>query len=428
MKTILIISLSFPPSNAPGAQRPYFLAKCISKYNYTPIVLTPEKAYSALGFDAERDFDFKVVKTGNRTFDKLYADKKSLGTKKKSFVKSLKAKLYKRIIPEITIPDKGRMWKSYAIKALSKIDMSKVDVVYSTSPSVTNHLIAMHVKERYNIPWLADFRDFYFTNHLENKNFLFRKAIDKRIEEKVIRFADHVCFVTDSMLNFYQDRYPSLMGKSTRIYNGFDLDTLTLNKKPISKNCIKVFYGGSFYGGIRSPLPLLRCIEKIYDVYSKEEIRFEITVAGNVDPVTLAMFKESYLFDSIHFLGQIPKSEVGTHIESTDILWMITGDDPNHYMTIPLKYFEYLATGKMILSMGPKTSEVRTLIEKYNKGIFLENSNQIDVVTKNAEKVVSALRSEEKEIGKTKEAYFPLSRQAQVKEFVDIFETILENG
>ena len=44
----------------------------------------------------------------------------------------------------------------YAKEAIEKY---KIDIIVSTGPPHTTHLIAMKVKKKYKIPWLADFRD-----------------------------------------------------------------------------------------------------------------------------------------------------------------------------------------------------------------------------------------------------------------------------
>jgi hypothetical protein len=51
MKKVLIISYSYPPSQAPAAQRPFYLAKYLNKEIWEVHVVTPKFSDSSMGHD-----------------------------------------------------------------------------------------------------------------------------------------------------------------------------------------------------------------------------------------------------------------------------------------------------------------------------------------------------------------------------------------
>ena len=99
------------------------------------------------------------------------------------------------------IPDARLFWIKPSIRFLSKyIQQHKVDAVISTGPPHSMHLIALGLKQKFNLPWIADFRDPWtqidFYSQLKLTALADKKH--KRLEKKVLSTANRVVTVSKS--------------------------------------------------------------------------------------------------------------------------------------------------------------------------------------------------------------------------------------
>lgn len=375
MKTnILIISYAYPPNNAAGAQRPYAMAKYLDKTKYNVTVLTCENPSTPLGIN--RDFDpslegVKLIKI------KSFLGSSSDGLRVKSGEKknSIKRILFS-LAQWLVFPDKAMFWypniKSFLKK--NKQLMEKTDIVISTAPGVTNHKIARYIKRKNNhIQWLADFRDFYYTNHWEEKLGL-KPLLHKILERSIVKEASTLSFVTQTMKNAYQQAYPKFRNKMHSVYNGFDLDTVS-DLSSIKSGKITFFYAGTFYNGIRSPLPLLQLLDRAFELNDLKPDEVVIQIAGNIDDPMKQQMTKFLSFQCIEFLGLIPKNQVLKYMKESTFLWLIVGNIKAHYQTVPIKLFEYIATKKPIVNFAPSISESTQIIQSNQLGY---NFNTLD--------------------------------------------------
>lgn len=148
----------------------------------------------------------------------------------------------------IFIPDARIGWVPFAYRRASReFKTSHFDIIITTGPPQSAHLIGLLLKKKYNVRWIADFRDpwteIFYYDQLPHLSFV--KKFDKNLEDKVIRNADVITTVGFKMAELFASRAKRV----EVIYNGFDGDvtkTLTLENK-LSKK--RISYIGSFLEG-----------------------------------------------------------------------------------------------------------------------------------------------------------------------------------
>lgn len=385
-KNILIISYSYPPSNAPAAQRPYAFAKYIDKSNYNVTVITCGNADSSLGFDASFESvieDVALIKIDSRVGANIgaYRNASMASSSNKNSFKSKIKKYIFTTLAKFVVPDKAIFWYPNVISYLktNKALLEKIDIVFTTSPLFTNHLIGNYIKQKNKkINWLADFRDFHYIENMSKKNNFIAK-LNKRLEQKIIQRADKITFISDAMQKVYEGYYYNDKHKMHFVYNGYDkedFDDLIIEK--VVNDKFTVFYAGSFYKGIRSPLPLLQLLDKSFKMNYITPNDVLIKIAGNFEQELLQEAKMYSSFSCIEFLGNIPRSEVLVELTKSDVLWLIVGNKTTHYTGVPIKFYEYLAARRPIINFAPKNSEPTKIIEQLNLGVSF-NSKNFDV-------------------------------------------------
>lgn len=375
-KNILIISYSYPPNNVAGAQRPYATAKYFAKQKYNVTVITCENPDMPLGKNENFDANIEGVELlrikskvgnidGNLRQNKNQVKKKSISI----FFKSLLFKFAQLFI----FPDKAMFWYGN-VKNYLKMNphlIENTDVIFSTSPGVTNHQIALFIKkQKKQIQWIADFRDFNYLENWEGKKGI-KAFLHKKLEHQIIKEATHLTFVTNTMLQAYQKHYKSFAAKMISVYNGFEVeDTPQYQKTP--NNQLVFFYAGTFYNGLRSPLPLLQLLDKAIDEKVIQSSEIIIQIAGNIDEQTKMQMSVFKAYSCIDFLGNLPRAEVLNYSRNSMFLWLIVANIKSHYQTIPIKFFEYVAAKRPILNFAPKEAEVSHIISTNQLGFNID--------------------------------------------------------
>ncbi|MGJ8665817.1 MAG: glycosyltransferase [Patiriisocius sp.] len=428
-KNVLIVSYTYPPSNAPAAQRPYAIAKFLDKQKFNVTVLTCGNADSSMGFDASFNPelpDVTLIKVatlfGNKTADlrkhKTVAANASLKTKIKSKIFNLGTSML--------VPDKAIFWLPN-VKRFLKFNNSIItdtDIVFTTSPMFTNHLIGRYINRRNkDIIWAADFRDFHF---LENISYLkgIKRYLNKRLEENILRNATIVLFISNAMKDIYATHYQDLNPKMKVLYNGFDLeDFKDLNISPVKNNKLTIFYAGSFYGGVRSPVPLFNLLDTVFLRGILEVKDVEVVIAGTLEETLEEELRGYTSYKCLNFIGRVPRSEVLSRLTTSTLLWLIVGEKVTHYTGVPIKFYEYMAARRPVINFAPHKSEPTKIISENNLGWSIDVAvNNIEDQVAIFSEIANAFKSGKLDRSLSPELLDKYSRKHQT----NIFETIID--
>ena len=175
---------------------------------------------------------------------------------------SWKQKLSRWIRLNLFIPDAKIGWKYYAVKEGKKIiDKYKPDLILSSSPPPTVHLIAQKLSKKYKIPWIADFRD-PWTNiyHYDNvKFFPLSKYFNKKLENSVVKNCSAAVTVSNCLPEIIgEEKYRD---KFSVIPNGYDFDIIP-HISSQKKEKIVILHTGKLVD-TQNPVSLWRALEKI---------------------------------------------------------------------------------------------------------------------------------------------------------------------
>lgn len=236
MKTALIIAYEFPPIGGSGVLRTVKFVKYLTLYGWQSIVLTVKRDESLLQssdstFLDELPTSVKIYRV--KVFD-LYDVYKSFGGKKKQGGSYYNSKAqsslegiavrFNKAVDSLLIPDAKIGWYPTAIRAGRRIFTENIiDVIYSTSPRNTAHLIARRLSRRFKTPWVADFRDPWTMSFLEPEHPFPFNRWDYQMERSVFRDADAIVAVRRGIFDQALQRFPFL--DSTKMHlipNGFD--------------------------------------------------------------------------------------------------------------------------------------------------------------------------------------------------------------
>lgn len=369
---LLVISHSYPPSNAPAAQRSFFLGKYLEETcSVGVLIVTPGVAVTMAGQSnwADAHNSRAVVQRtaylpcASRLADSLWASSK-IPSRKRIFRFSPK-KIAKQLFRRLLIPDRGIVWYPYAVRTATQLIRSdpNISCVFTSSPSFSDHLAANRLKQKLGIKWIADFRDFHWIEAKENASTGFAARLNKRAERIVIERADACVFISESMREEYIERYPELKGRSHVIYNGYDPEEF-LAPAPNCDKELTIFYSGAFYGGERCPKPLLKALDEMLTENEHGADKIKIQIAGSLDAESKNILNAFGSSKLIEYLGVIPRTEVLRRMSEADLLWLIVGSRKAHCYGFPVKGYEYIGAKRPILGFCPQGSEAEKVLKE----------------------------------------------------------------
>ena len=135
----------------------------------------------------------------------------------------------------LLLPDPRVLWRRKATKAAAHILRSALeegrpfDAIATTGPPHSVHLIGLALKKKWDIPWLADFRDLWREmDYLEDFHPTPRtRRRHLEMERAVVNTADFKTYSSPSTLfSLAPDKRPETLSKFELIYNGWDQDDL----------------------------------------------------------------------------------------------------------------------------------------------------------------------------------------------------------
>jgi glycosyltransferase involved in cell wall biosynthesis len=382
-RNVLIITYFWPPSGGPGVQRVLKFSKYLTDFGWQPIVLTvqsgdfPNYDYSLV---KEIPVGLPVYKTKTiepyNVFRFLTGRSKDsripthvMGVKRKS---SIGEKVSFWVRANVFVPDARIGWLPFAVfKGDEIIRKKKIDLLFSSGPPHTVHLIAQNLSKRFRIPWIADFRDpwvdiAYYEDF--RRSYVSRK-LDQYLEKKVLRNASAVVTVSQTMINSIFR--PKVVNNYYLIPNGFDpedVKNIEFNSSPK----FRINYIGHLWKHHR-PEVFFRSISQLI----KKNIGFEkdlmMTFVGSLHDTAEEMIKSYNLSSYITRLGYLPHREAFTYMVNSEILYLPILHDRKYHLTG--KLFEYIAARTFILGIGQPDGDAAKILKETKCGIMIDHTD-----------------------------------------------------
>jgi glycosyltransferase involved in cell wall biosynthesis len=376
VRKVLIISYAFPPRKAIGAQRPSKLAKYFPDYGWQPIVLTPKLPGKPPEGIRIIETDYRNIKSEMKTKlgfqpEQGLHEQLNMTVTKNFNYSAWKSKIIKLLKEVIAFPDQHRYWAKFALKSASAfLEKEKVDAIISTSPPATSHLIARKLKQKYKIPWIADFRDLWTQNHYYDKYKLI-KYFDRRLEIKTLADADILVIVhplTDILKMIHKDK------KIFWITNGFDdADFSEVSTKLTNK--FSITYTGTLYNGKRDPSMLFEAVKHLIDEKKMKRDLIELRFFGTNEHWLSEEIKRNNLQDIVHVYPYVPREESLKMQKESQLLLLLLWNNEEEKNILPGKVFEYLGARRPIIAYGCSSGVIKSLLEMTNAGKFAGDSS-----------------------------------------------------
>ncbi|MCZ2099985.1 MAG: glycosyltransferase family 4 protein [Chitinophagales bacterium] len=370
-KKVLIITYYWPPAGGGGVQRWVKFTKYLRDYGWEPVVFTVKNAdYPILDeqLGDELPEGLEVIKTpiyepydlykrwsGKKKTDKIDANFLSQGKKL-----GLKEKIAVWIRGNLFIPDAKVWWIKPAVKRLNQyLKDHPMDAMISTGPPHTCHLIAKGIQQYHSIPWIVDYRDQwtqidYFedlqlTKWAENKH--------KRLEKAVLDACDVIVSVGKTIA---KDLEPISSTRKVVITNGFD-DADRNEATSSLDDTFSIVYIGTM-NDARNPEALWQAVAQLRDESHPMMNHLNIKLVGKPEATIRQSVEQHGLNAYVHFVGYVTHKEAIAYQNQARILLLIINRTSNNGSILTGKIFEYVASGRPILLIGPKDGDAADIL------------------------------------------------------------------
>lgn len=376
MKKVLIITYYWPPSGGIAVHRCLKFAKYLHEFGWEPIIHTAESAeYPVLDEGNFKDIpkDCTVIRT--KIWEPFKLFKLITGKKKEERIHNvfleedkptLAHKLGIWIRGNIFIPDARKFWIRPSVKRLTNFLIENpVDVLFTNGPPQTNHMIAYGVKKKMNIPWHADFQDpwtqvDYFPQLMLNPISL---NIHKAMERQVFNNADKVTICSYTWKYDLESIGAKDVGVIVWGYDEDDFKNISVDLSPK--------FTLSHYGSL-GPDRNAKTLWKVFSVLAKEYPDFsndlEIELAGFIGHSILQEIELHGLKKNLVLLNHLSRKETLERMCRSQVLLLILNNMPNVNGRLPGKLFEYLASRRPTLVIGPEQSDASKIVHGVNAG------------------------------------------------------------
>ena len=244
---------------------------------------------------------------------------------------------------------------------------NKTDILFSTSDPWSSAVMANRISYGMNLPWVADFRDpWTLCDTRFSKKGKVAQRVDERAERKIIENANFVTFTSTATEEKYLDYYPVLKGKSTTIRNSFDVEITDVSVEDIEKkNKLILLFLGRFRA-LSTAESIIKLLVHLKGNYPDLFDKIEVHSFGELEEFDRKMASQNQLLDKFVSRQKVTHEEVGKEIDGADVLLLST--KPERDDIIPAKLFDYLPSGKPILSLV-ENPEVQTIINETETGL-----------------------------------------------------------
>ncbi|MCW2924459.1 MAG: group 1 glycosyl transferase [Thermoleophilia bacterium] len=263
------------------------------------------------------------------------------------------------------VPDIHRGWRRPAVRAVLEEARRRAaagdpgwDVVVSSSPPETAHLVAHDVARALGIPWVADFRDSWLDlPHLRmgSPAVRLKHAANRRLATRVLARASAATTVSQPLADDLRRRHPALA--VTVIENGVEVDavgraaTRADGFRDVGR--FVVTYTGNFFG-LQSAASFLDAVERALTQEPSLEHDLLVRFVGGLKPAELARVTGPLagrgVAEHVEFLRH---DDVLAQQRASDLLLLYVAPGTGSAGVYTGKVFEYVAARRPVLALVP---------------------------------------------------------------------------
>jgi hypothetical protein len=374
-----LIAFHFPPqAGSSGIQRTLSFSKHLGRHGWEPLVLSANpRAYGVTNPSQLASLPAGLVV-------------------KRAF--ALDAKRHMGIMGRypgfLALPDRWVSWWLAAVPAgLSLIRRHQPQLIWSTYPIATSHMIGLALHKITGLPWVADFRDPML--QVAYPPGAIQRKIYKWIEKQTIAHCHTAVFTTHSAMNAYRARFPHAAAeKFTVIENGYDedgFDSAAAAPAPLpAGHRVTLVHSGLLYQTGRDPSCFLEAIARLKRAGTVDagSLRVVLRAPGDLPEIAAHVGKFA-LEDIVEVAPPVSYRDALHEMLAADGLLVFQGTPFN--TQVPAKIYEYFRARKPIFGLVDAAGETARVLAAAGFD-SLADMEQVDAIAPLLEQFIGQVR------------------------------------
>lgn len=424
-RRVLVLTYYFPPSGGPGVQRILKCVKYLPSFDWTPVVVTVEEgAYPARDSSLATDVPGAAQVHRTSSWDPYHLYARITGRSEDEAVvqgslegreKTWKERIARWIRANIVLPDARVGWVPFAIaKGWRLLTDQSFDAILTTGPPHSTHLAGAALQWLTGTPWVADFRDPWtdINYYQELPHTRMALLLDAALERLVLRRADAVTTVSPGWRTLLREK----MGQKARtpvhvVQNGFDTEDMGRAGVDVDDDVFSITHVGSLYAS-RNPTALWQAATRLREEGAVPDLR--IRLVGMVDPNVRKSLRDRGLTEITEFVSYVPHSEAVEYMQRAGLLLLSIESFPADMGMLTGKIYEYLASGRPIVGVGPDHGDAARLLEKTEGGRLFARDD-VEGLSRSVKMHYDAWERGEPQSGASKQAVRAYRRSVQTE-------------
>ncbi len=374
---IFIFAYDFPPRVRSGSYRPMRFAKALSGEGREVIVCTASE------LDDPREVDRSLLGewTGRVRVVQTFSPSSLLDLIQDACSRLGMGGLIYRMRKTLLFPDEKILWSLAVLFSLFRMRPVSGDIVITTSPPWSVHLIGLLLRRTCDVRWIADHRDPWTQNpHFRGKGNLTKK-LHHKLETLVHTCADAIITASHKQKHNLQREFDIDERKVLALYSGYEEeDDFSPGSPTGGGNTHKHFvflYAGACY---QDYVPdaflegLAMAFQRGAGTLLRERVRVVFLLSAGMDEV-FRTIERLGLSDVAVVRPAVAHSDLGRYLRAADCLLLTVPDTDGAEAWVPGKTFEYLSSGKPVLAIVPPDGEVASLVTAHGRGTVVPPSD-----------------------------------------------------
>jgi glycosyltransferase involved in cell wall biosynthesis len=428
-RKVLMVTYYFPPTNTIGGLRMSKFTKYLEEFGWDFHVLTSQPHLSRPQDDVLEIKPKKVTRSKNRDpiadikyFLGFSRDDQKIPSAESADADKRKRQLrqHMHLLADTIFPDRSSGWYRYALRDGERLLREEpFDLILSSCLPFTANRVASRLQSISGLPWIADYRDLWSQSYTIKRNSLYRKFLEG-VERRVNK--DVICLTTVSE-PLARNLETLHKKKAFVIYNGFDAQEYMGLEIPGDQTRFSVVYTGSIYKDKRDPTPIFEAVSRLLKKGIITPDRFEIHFYGTEQDIIREMANLAGIESVIHLHGHVPLKDSIKAQKSATLLLMLPWKDESQEGFLSAKIFEYLGSGRPILSVGPEDGSVERLLKETGGGISIRYAGDVEKVLH--QKFAEFVQYGKIKIERKEDVIQQYTRREQTRILAQIFDEVI---
>ena len=427
---VLIVTYYFPPAGGPGVQRVLKTVRYLRDAGFEPVVLTVEDgAYPSRdpALAADVPDGVEVIRTRAPDPFALYARLTGRGAADAVPTGAVggggpMSRLALWLRANVFLPDARVGWVPFARHAgrerLGRAARlaDPFAAVVTSGPPHSVHLVGRRLQKT-GVPWVADFRDpwtginFYHDLPMSAA----ARSLDRRLERRVLRQADAVTTVSPTWARLLERRGGLAPGAVAVVHNGVDAADLgAAEGEAVRRDAFVLAHVGSLYA-TRNPTAVWEAVHQLRA--SGRADRLVVRLVGKTDSAVRQSAEASGA--PVEVVPYVTHAEAVREQARAALLLLSVEPFPADGGMITGKLYEYLASGRPVLGVGPPGGDAAALLAE-TAGGTMHARDDVDGVAAEVLRQYRAWDAGAPLAGAAWPAVAPYTRRAQTARLADV--------